>query len=193
MSAPDILATVTPVVDLFERMNVGYSIAGSVASSAHGIARATLDVDLVADLKPGHADVLVAALEEAYYIDRGAVEDAISRQSMFNVVHLETMLKVDVYVLPKREFDQESFRRRQQGALEDVDDARLFFIDTPEDTVLHKLEWYRAGDEVSERQWDDVVGVLKVQKGALQLDYLRQWASRLEVLDLLERALRAAE
>ena len=164
-------------------------MVGSVASSAHGIARATLDADLVADLRGSHVEPLVSTLIDAYYIDRDAVLDAVRRRAMFNVVHLATMLKVDIYVLTARALDQESFRRRGTAKLEPVADARAFSLDTPEDTVLHKLEWFRAGGEVARRQWDDAVGVLKVQLEAMDLDYMRKWAAEIEVSDLLERAL----
>lgn len=193
MNTPDIVAAITPIVDVFQRLGVGYCVAGSVASSAHGIARATLDVDMVADLRPAQVAPLVAALSSDYYVDLDAAADAVTRRSMFNVVHLATMLKVDIYVLTARPFDRESFGRRRPAVLEDRDDAPTYALDTAEDTVLHKLEWYRAGGEVSDRQWGDVVGVLQVQAGALDLEYMRNWADQLGVSDLLERALVEAE
>lgn len=189
MNRSDIVAAVAPVVEAFEELAVDYSVVGSVASSAHGMARATVDVDLVADLGAGQVDRLVEILEETYYIDRDMALDAIHRRRMFNVVHLATMLKVDVYILTDRHFDQESFRRRALTPLEPGTGGRSFFVDTAEDTLLHKLEWYRDGGEVSERQWNDVVGVVRVQAGALDLEYLREWAARLDVAELLERAL----
>ena len=184
----DIVAALGPVVDLFESLQVPYSVGGSVASSAHGIARSTLDVDVVADLRPSQVEQLVRLLEGRYYVDRDAVADAVTRRTMFNLVHFDTMLKVDVYVLKRQPFDVKSFERRIEDRLE-ADDQRLFFMATPEDTVLHKLDWYRAGGEVSERQWSDVVGVLKVQSEALDLDYLRTWAASLDIAELLERAI----
>jgi hypothetical protein len=138
-----------------------------------------------------HIDAVVAALRDGYYVDGDAVADAIARRSMFNVVHLDTMLKVDVYVLTARPFDRESFARRRPGEI-DPTRRRAYVIATAEDTILHKLEWYRAGNEISDRQWGDIVGVLLVQAGALDLDYLRTWASALGVADLLDRALVAA-
>ncbi len=191
MTAPDIVAAMTPITEAFARLGIPYSVVGSVASSAHGVARATLDVDLVADLRAEHVEPLVASLSSEYYVDRDAALEAVARRGLFNVVHLRTMLKVDIYALSARSFDRESFRRRGQVRLEDRPDARLYSLDTPEDTILHKLEWFRAGGEVSERQWGDVIGVLAVQVGALDLEYLRHWALELGVADLLDRALAA--
>ena len=189
---PDIVAAIQPIVEHFEKLGIACSVVGSVASSRHGIARSTLDVDLVADLPGQLVDAVVDGLVDAYYIDRDAVADAVSRRSMFNAIHLQTMLKVDIYLLTERPFDRESFSRRRSVALSPDPSARPYPVDTPEDTVLHKLEWYRLGGGVSERQWGDVVGVLRVHAGALDLAYMRRWAAELEVNDLLERALREA-
>lgn len=191
MSQPDLFAALTPVVEALDRLGVAYSVVGSVASSAHGVARASIDADLVADLRAEHVAPLVAGLQDEYYVDRDAVEDAVARRSMFNVVHLATMLKVDVYLLTTRAFDRESFDRRRTERL-GVSAARDLVIASPEDTVLHKLEWYRLGGGVSDRQWSDIVGVLRVQAGSLDLEYMRRWALLLDVADLLERAITEA-
>jgi hypothetical protein len=189
MNTPDIVAAIEPIAALFDRLGVGYSVVGSVASSAHGVARATLDVDVVADLPARLVDDLFEALQADYYVDRDAVSDAVKRHAMFNVIHLETMLKVDIYVLGDRPFDRQSFSRRMPMPLEERPDARIYRVDTAEDTIVHKLEWFRAGGEVSERQWGDLLGILKVQGGGLDLRYVHRWCADLGLGDLLERAL----
>lgn len=191
MTQPDLLAAVSPVVDALERLGVAYSVVGSIASSAHGIARASLDADLVADLRDRHVGPFVRLLEQDYYVEREAVQSAVERRSQFNVVHLATMLKVDLYLLTDRAFDRESFERRQSAAL-DPEATRLYRMATAEDTALHKLEWYRDGGEVSDRQWSDVVGILKVQGDQLDLEYMRRVAAILSIEDLLTRALEGA-
>ena len=187
MNAPDILAAVTPVVEALEQLGVGYYIGGSVASSLHGIPRSTIDIDLVADLHLENARPLVKLLKAAYYIDEDAVRDAIKRRTEFNAIHLDTMLKVDVFIPKTRLFDQEELRRVQLKVLEGSE--RSFYTASPEDTILNKLEWYKMGGEVSDRQWNDILGVLKVQGTNLDMTYLQRWASSLGVADLLGRAL----
>lgn len=183
----DIVAALGPVVDALVALQVPYSVGGSVASSAYGIARTTLDVDIVADLRAIHVAPLVEALSDRYYVDLDAATDAVRRRSMFNLVHLDTVLKVDVYVLKGDDFHRVSFGRRIEDVL--AADNRLFFMATPEDTILHKLTWYRDGAEVSDRQWGDVLGVLRVQAGKLDMDYLQRWAADLGIETLLQRAL----
>ncbi len=188
MTTSDILAAVTPVVDALDRIGVRNHIAGSVASSVLGVARATLDVDLVADLRSEHIAAFVGQLSGKFYVEEEMVRDAVRRRACFNVIHLATMLKVDVFVLKTRPYDLTAFDRMTADTLEDEPGARIFYVASAEDTILNKLEWYRMGDGVSDRQWRDVIGVMNVQGRGLDFEYLRRWADELEILDLLERA-----
>jgi hypothetical protein len=193
MAAPDLLAALVPVVDLFERLGVSYYLGGSVASSSHGVPRTTLDVDLVADIRDEQVGEVVSSLQDEYYVDDLAVRRALARRSSFNLIHLATMLKVDVFIPKQTPHQAEALRRAVAHRLEESEGTRLFRLASAEDTVLAKLDWYRRGGEVSERQWGDVVGVVRVQAQALDRDYLARWARQLGVADLLERALREAD
>ena len=179
------------VIEALEALDVAYLIGGSLASAIHGVARATQDADLVADLRSQHAEPLARALGEAFYVDVGAIRDAIRRRSSFNAIHLETMFKVDVFVRKQRPFDQAQFEHRRAQVVS-IDPERTAYVASPEDTVLTKLEWYRRGGEVSDQQWRDVLGVLRVQGEQLDSVYLRRWATALGVVDLLETAVTAA-
>jgi hypothetical protein len=190
LNAPDIMTAMLPVIDVFEQLGINYHVGGSVASSIYGIPRTTLDADIVADIRPEYVHPLVKKLKPDYYIDEDSVRDAIRRRSSFNAIHLNTMLKVDVFIVKTRSFDQEAVRRTQQRILEE--NNRPVYLASPEDVILNKLEWYKMGGGVSDRQWNDILGVLKVQGTALDFAYLRKWASALDVADLLDRALEDA-
>jgi hypothetical protein len=188
-AATDLGAALRPVVEALEHAGARYRIGGSVASSALGVPRSTLDVDLVTDLEARAIAGFVAALQDDYYIDEDAVRDAVRRRGSFNLIHLSTMLKVDVFIAKSAPFDRVSFDRHVDRALTDEPGARIYSFRSAEDVVLRKLEWYRLGGETSERQWNDTIGVLRVQAAAIDRDYLEHWARELGVHDLLERAI----
>lgn len=192
MSQPDILLALSPVVDAFEQLGIDYYIGGSVASSAHGVPRSTVDIDLVADLHEERVARFVERLQDAYYVDDQMIRQALARRGSFNLIHFATMLKVDVFIPKARAFDREVAHRTEAHALDEGEEARTFYFASSEDVILAKLEWYRAGGEVSERQWSDVLGVMKVQAQTLDFDYLKRWAEQLSLGDLLARALAEA-
>ena len=189
LNQSEIVATIRPVIEAFDKLGIAYSIGGSVASSSYGIARATMDVDIVADIRTVHASRLVEWLSMIYYIDEDMILNAISRQSSFNLIHLETMIKVDVFILKNEPYHQTAHQRRRQDTLEDSPDTPQFYFVSAEDIVLSKLDWYRLTGETSERQWGDVLGVLKVQDALLDQAYLEHWASVLRLSPLLHKAL----
>ena len=177
------------VTDVFEQMKIPYAIGGSFASSLHGVMRATMDVDIVADLQLEHIQQFVAMLSPAFYADDEMIREAIEHHSSFNLIHYETAFKVDVFIPKLRAFDRMQLERRAKSIIA-TDPERSVFLSSAEDIILAKLEWYRMGDEISDRQWRDILGVMKVQSSKLDFDYLQQWAKQLKVDDLLERARR---
>jgi hypothetical protein len=185
MTQIDVLLRVAGVLD---EMQIPYFVVGSVASSIHGFSRATADVDIVADLRPENVSPLYTALKDECYVDEQAMRRAISLRRMFNLIHLDTMFKVDIYVTKDDEFSRQQFKMARRETLL-PGEAGDVYISAPEETIPAKLRRHRRGGEVSERQLSDVLGVLKVQRERLDLEYLREWAVRLEVLDLLERLL----
>jgi len=193
MNQPDALVALRPVAQALEKLGVRYYLGGSIVSSVYGTPRTTLDIDLVADLQQQHVEPLVVALRQDYYVDRAMISDAITRKSCFNVIHLHTMFKVDVFAVRDRRYDRVAAGRIRRDRLEIGSHRDTFPMAAPEDIVLNKLEWFRLGDEVSERQWHDVVGVLRVQKEQLDNDYLDRWGGELGVADLLARARRESE
>lgn len=184
----DFLSVVLPVIEAFEQLGVAYYIGGSVASIAYGFARSTIDVDVIADMQSSHTQPFVERLRAAYYVDGDMIQEAIINRASFNVIHLASGMKVDVFIPRSRPLDREMLRRARPGILSQTD-PRSFYLASPEDTILAKLEWYALGNRVSDRQWSDVLGVLKVQATALDLTYLRHWAAQLGIADLLEQAL----
>ncbi|HEX3529476.1 MAG TPA: hypothetical protein VH988_20650 [Thermoanaerobaculia bacterium] len=190
ISSPELWQALIPVVDALEALGVPWHVGGSVASSFVGVARATQDADLVADLRPEHAEPFVLALQGTYYVDRERVDHAIQTRRSFNAIHLATVYKVDVFIAKTTPFARQNMARRV--SLEVPGLGRSLWFSSPEDIVLHKLLWYADGGGVSDRQWYDLQGVLRLQGPRLDFSYLQTWAESLGISDLLTRALKEA-
>jgi len=179
---------VAELARVFDKLGIRYVVGGSVASSLYGIPRATQDVDLVAEVWTSHVDAMVAALIGNFYIDAEMIRDAIKRRSSFNVVHLATMFKADVFVMQGDSWSREEMVRARVEEVDGAEGKVAIRFASPEDTLLHKLIWYKMGNQVSDRQWGDILGVLKVQGEDLDQEYLDRWAPLLDVSNLLLRA-----
>lgn len=186
------LRIVRKVVDALDALHVSYLIGGSLASSLHGIPRATLDADIVADLGQRHVEPFTAALAGDFYVDGGMMREAIRNRSSFNVIHLQTLFKVDIFVLKDDDFSRDEMKRREKIRIEE-ETGKDLFVASAEDVLLHKLFWFQAGGGVSERQWRDVLGILRVQGEKLDRVYLGRIAIKTGVKDLLERAFHEAK
>ena len=192
MSRSEIETTIQPFIEVLDEFEIPYHIGGSVASSVFGIARSTMDIDMVVAMTGDRVVALAKRLEATYYVSEDSIIEAVARKSSFNLVHLETMLKIDVFILKTRAFDLAAFQRRRKDHLDSENPQMKYYITSPEDIILKKLEWYQKGDMKSERQWNDIIGVLKVQGDSLDLVYCKKWAQQLGVAELLERAFQEA-
>jgi hypothetical protein len=176
------------VTSVLEKLGVPYVIGGSLASTLYGMVRTTQVSDIIAEMRPEHIQPFVAALQDEFFIDEEVISESISRNSSFNIIHRDSMFKVDVFIPRPRLFHQSQLARAQRHTFSLEPELSANFA-SAEDTVLSKLEWYRLGGEVSDNQWRDVLGVLKTRAGDLDLAYLQKWAEELKVSDLLQRAL----
>lgn len=175
------------VAELLERLGIPYHVGGSVASSAHGMYRASADIDFVIDPTRDQLEALARALEPEFYVSRSAIAEALSQKSTFNAIHDQTSFKIDFFLKGAAPFDAEELRRSIRQPVGD-ERGHTVLLKSPEDTVLRKLEWFRRGGEVSERQWQDVLSILAAARGELDPLYLDRWSEDLDVADLLERA-----
>jgi len=191
LKTPDILEVTLKVVKAFDSLGIEYYIGGSVASSAYGVPRSTLDVDMVANMNADQAPALEELLEKEFYVDIDAITKAIAHHSSFNLIHLDSMLKIDVFIHWDQPFANRVFMRREEKSVSEDILEKLYFP-SPEDIILIKLDWFKSAGESLSHQWNDVLGVMKVQGVKLDLDYLKMWAEELGVSGLLERAIEGA-
>jgi hypothetical protein len=146
---------------------------------------------MVAGLRSQHITPLVKALEAAFYIDADMIQEAIQHGSSFNVIHLDTMFKIDIFVLQDDPASREEMTRRELYKVSEESEQGLFLA-TAEDIILRKLYRFQLGGGSSERQWNDVLGVLQVQKEKLDYPYLQRGAIHMGVATLLEQAIKDA-
>ena len=182
------LAALDELAEVLDRLRIPFVVGGSLASGAWGEPRSTHDVDILVQLGPESISPLVDALAGRFYVDEGAVADAVSGAAAFNVIHLKQFQKIDVFVAGFGPLDQAQLARPALRPLS-PGSPRSYPVTAPEIVVLRKLDWYRRGGEVSDRQWRDVLAVLRVQRGRLDLGAMEELAAAERLQDLLRRAL----
>ncbi len=171
-----------------DRLGIRYAVGGSFAGSFHGIARATQDLDVVVELQEIVAKELYLAVSSDFYADEEMILDAIRRGLSFNLIHLESGYKFDLFVAGRHPLGDEQLSHRKvvKTAILGGDPLDVPLV-SAEDIVLVKLLWYRDGGEVSERQWNDLANLAEVQRDRADYQYLKTQASRLGVAGLLSR------
>lgn len=187
-SLPPLVEAVLAAVRILEELGITYVVGGSMASSAYGEARTTQDADLVVDLSADLVAPLVERLRPEFYADPERGRQAVERGGSFNVIHLPTMSKIDLFVAGEGVAARSQMERRQRLPLPGLPQVTLALA-SAEDVIVQKLRWFRLGNEVSERQWRDALSVVRVQAEALDREYLRRTARELGVEDLLDRLL----
>jgi hypothetical protein len=173
---------------VFEDLGIPYYVGGSVASSLQGEVRFTEDLDVAINIQPEQVGLLIEALGQDFYISEVAVNEAIQGlTNSFNVIHLQTVEKADIFISGRDEFEVSKMARRRFYEFEEGEGG--FYVSSPEDTVLQKLFWLRLAGGQSQKQWRDVLGILKLQGDRLDLGYLGLWAERLGVREDLRQAM----
>lgn len=184
--ASDPVAIALRVATAIESAEGFYFVGGSVASSLQGDPRSTNDIDFVISLSVDRIAAFADALGSDFELDRDMLRDALLRASSANGFYLPVLTKLDFFGLGREPFDEIEFARRRAVAVGPNGEALV--IKSPEDSVLRKVLWFRQGGGVSDKQWRDIVSILRVSREQIDLAYLLHWAQRLGCEDLLSRA-----
>lgn len=189
MTPGDAIAVAVRVSEILDRLGVRYTIGGSIAASIAGEPRATIDIDIVVALQRADVEPLLEAIRSEFYVAEAALRRAVDSLGTANLIHHDTNIKVDLFIAGGTPLDDQQLARRQRV---EVKPGQILYVHPPEDILLQKLRWYLRGGEVSERQWRDIIGIIRTQGDQLDRAYLSANAPVIDVEALLSRALRDA-
>jgi len=184
---PGALELVILVGEILERHGVSYALGGSLASSFFGMPRSTVDVDLAVDVPLAAHDALLEDLGTVFSVPEDSARAALEGAGSFNLLGDGGLAKVDLFVLGSGHLDRWQIERRVRVELAGA--GAVLWVSAPAEQVLRKLEWFRAGGEQSDRQWSDVLGILRSSGPDIDIQRLRHDADLIGLGDLVERAL----
>lgn len=184
--AVDPIALAARVGAALDAIGVLHTIGGSIAASFAGEPRSTIDIDFVIALDRAQVPALVAALPD-FYVSEDSLYRAVDTKGAANAIHQDTQLKVDFFIAGGTPLDEQQLTRRQRV---EVRFGQVIYIHPAEDVLLQKLRWYRMGGAVSDRQWRDIMGIIRTQGARLDRAYLITHAPILDVEEELALALR---
>jgi hypothetical protein len=183
---PDHLAVAIHVAGILDRLGVRHTIGGSIAASFAGEPRSTIDIDFVVALAHDAVAPLTAALEPEFYVSAEALHRAIDVLGTANLIHQQSQVKVDLFIAGGTPIDEQQLARRCRV---EVRPGEFIHIHPPEDILLQKLRWFRKGGGKSDRQWRDIVSIIRTQGTRLDHVYLDQNARLLDVTVELQQAM----
>lgn len=179
----DPISVALEVTGVLDALGVTHTIGGSIASSVAGEPRSTIDVDIVAALREEQVAEFAKRLAGDFYLDEGAIRRAVANSASVNLIHHDTSIKIDLFIAGGTALDAQQLARRIRVEV----GGRALYVHPPEDILLQKLRWFRLSGDTSERQWRDILGIVRVQGDHLDRAYVRRNAGALAVEDLVDK------
>jgi hypothetical protein len=186
LQPPDLQEVLLPLLDSFEHLDVRPLLIGSLACSIYGLPRAVQDVDVLADVCQEQLPFLFEHFCNHYLFEPDAVSLAIQQRTFFSLLHISRLIKIDIF-LPSTTFETSMLKRGQTIPL--IEGRAPLWMASAVDLTLMFLLWYRQNGKNADEQWNDILGLLKVQAPTLDLSYLCQQAKTLHIGDLCTQAL----
>jgi len=168
------------VIDKLEELKIDYMVVGSFASNFYGVPRTTLDADILIQTDLNKISQFINTVKDDFYADLDMAIDALKERSSFNIINFKTGFKIDFIVLKDDSFSMHEFERRRKVNFLN----KKVFIASLEDTIISKILWMKETN--SEKQKEDVLGIIKVQKDNIDFGYLKKWAKELNIEDILK-------
>lgn len=182
----DIQSALLAILSIFDCIGISYALTGSLACSVYGFHRSVQDVDILADVQSEHLIPFIAALQAEFMFDECQICEAVAQSTFFSMLHKLSLCKVDILLLSSL-FEQEALQHRKSVLL--IEEKPSIYMLIPEDVVLSRLVWYQQTGATADDQWNDIIGLLKIQAPTLNLRYLRETSMTLHVEKLLKQGL----
>jgi len=186
---PSDIDVISIFVNILEGLGIRYAVGGSIASSVYGRVRFTQAADINLEPFDDKAQRFYEMVKKEFYISKDAMKHALLETGSFNIIHLGTAFKIDLFIRKQGIFGEQIFKRARNLSLGGKE-AKNFCITSPEDIILLKLLWYRDSGYSLEKQIEDVTGILEVQAGLLDINYIKSWAANLGISDLISRVIK---
>lgn len=183
---PDILIALISITEIFEQLSIPYYIGGSLVSSAYGIQQLARDLDIVVELLPIQIPQLITLLQTNYYVDQQDAYTAVRENKKFSIIYLNTLTSIDIIIPPSSIFENQIKYGVKWQILDET--KHLLPLSSPEDIILIKLLHHSKKEIFPDDQWNDILGVFKVQAPVLDPVYLEKWAAYLNITYLLKQA-----
>ncbi len=188
----DLLAIISPLVQAFESLRMPYYLGGSIASSLHGMQQMAQDIDLVVDFREQYLPIFLTFLKQNYTFDEAIIQNAVQQRTSFALIHLNTLTKIDIILLRGTAFDLSMFDRVAASLLDER--YSPFHIASASEMILWKLYRYqqdalmRIDGMRDDAEWNDILGMLKVQGANTNVDFLVHWAEELNIVGVLKQS-----
>ncbi len=182
----DLLDALLSIITIFDVLNVRYYVKGAVALSLYGMQRATFDIDFVAHLEPGLFDSVISLLKAVCYVDEEAIKNAIEKKTGFEAIHLDSLLKINISLAQSTTQEKMIESRLLKHII--AANYPAINVASPEDIIITQFQEYKANGEVTDDQWNDILGVFKIQGETIDSTYLGYWTSELDLAHLLKNA-----
>lgn len=174
------------VIDKLNQINIPYMVVGGIAVIFFGRPRLTHDFDIIIEINLDQAKKLAESLKKDFHVDEESIQEAFQKGSMFNLIHPDSGIKIDFWMVEDDPYDKKRFERRQKHLYS----GKEIFFSSPEDLVLKKLQWFKESE--IEKHLDDAFSIFEIQQH-LDLDYLKGWAEKLMIHDLFNELLSKVE
>ncbi len=169
------------VAEALRKSNISYMLTGALAVNYYGKPRMTHDIDVVVSITINDTAKFKELFDENFTVDAYSISCALKELSMFNIIHKETGLKVDFWIMKGDEYNRKSFERRKWYPYQNIE----ICLATPEDMIINKLDWFKLSD--IDKHYFDALDIYRIQQEKLDIEYINYWCNKKSISELWKK------